>query len=140
MANSALGQEPAPGARIRVRLVATDSRLTGTYRGLQDSLLLLAQPEPRAIPLGSIAGLERSLGQRPSVAGGIVGLLLGAGAGFALGCLANPDDYGVYCGGQDDTKVIVGMTLGGILGATAGALLFKHEKWTPLTIPAPRVP
>lgn len=137
---SALAQDATPGDRIRVRLVAADSRLTGTFRGLQDTLLLLAVPEPRAIPLGSIAGLERSLGRQPSVAGGIVGLLLGAGAGFALGCLANADDYGVFCGGQDDTKVILGMTLGGLFGAAAGALLFKQEKWTPLTIPASRAP
>ena len=73
------------------------------------------------------------------MAGGVVGALLGAGAGFALGCLANQDDYGVFCGGQDDTKVIVGMTLGGILGATAGALLFKQEQWIPLAVPTPRM-
>ena len=69
------------------------------------------------------------MGKKANVGLGVLGLLLGAGVGGALGCLANKDDYGVYCGGQDDTKVIVGAALGGLAGAAAGALLFKREAW-----------
>jgi uncharacterized membrane protein YeaQ/YmgE (transglycosylase-associated protein family) len=69
------------------------------------------------------------MGRKPNVTTGIVGAILGAGVGGALGCLANKDDYGVYCGGQDDTKVIIGAVLGGLAGGAAGALLFKREGW-----------
>ena len=64
----------------------------------------------------------------------VIFVLGGAAVGGALGCLANNDDYGAYCGGQDDTKVIVGAALGGIAGAAAGALLFKKESWQTVTL------
>ena len=92
--------------------------------------------------------MELSRGRQPSVVGGLVGFLLGAAAGGAIGCAANSDDYGVYCGGQDDTRVIAGAALGGAAGAALGALLFKRERWavvdgtqvrTDPSIPIPRL-
>jgi hypothetical protein len=79
--------------------------------------------------LADITKLELSSGQKPSIAGGVVGYLLGAAAGGAVGCMANRDDYGVFCGGHDDTKVIIGAALGGAAGAALGALLFRQERW-----------
>jgi hypothetical protein len=58
-----------------------------------------------------------------SVTGAIVGAVVGAAVGGALGCLANRDDYGVFCGGQSDTKVVIGAVLGAGAGAWIGAVL-----------------
>jgi hypothetical protein len=65
--------------------------------------------------------------RRPSVVGGVVGFVLGAAAGGLVGCAANRDSYGVFCAGQNDTKVFVGAAIGGIAGATAGALIFARR-------------
>ncbi len=68
---------------------------------------------------------------------GIVGGVLGAAAGgFALGCLANRDSYGVLCGGQNDTKLAIGAVTGGLAGAALGALLGRRERWRPAALPA----
>lgn len=120
-----------PATRLRVSASSPLTQVqTGRYRALTDSALVLSGDTSQVtIPLAGITQVELSRGRKPSVAGGIVGFLLGAAAGGALGCAANSDDYGVYCGGQDDTKVIVGAALGGIAGATLGALLFRRERW-----------
>jgi hypothetical protein len=62
-----------------------------------------------------------------NVTGGIIGFVVGAAAGATVGCLANKDDYGVFCAGQNDTKVVVGALVGGVAGAAVGALLFKRH-------------
>lgn len=82
-------------------------------------------PAVHPAALGS-EGMQRAAG-RPNVTGGIIGFVVGAAAGAAVGCLANKDDYGVFCGGQDDTKVVVGAAVGGVVGAAIGALLFRRE-------------
>jgi len=126
------GQGPTLTVGTRVRVVEREPGPTrvGHYRGTALAGLLLGiDSTTLTIPRESILRLEASLGRKPNVPAGIVGLLLGVAAGGALGCLANKDDYGVYCGGQDDTKVIVGAALGGIAGGLFGALLFKTERW-----------
>jgi LytS/YehU family sensor histidine kinase len=65
----------------------------------------------------------------------VVGLLLGAAAGGVIACTANRDAYGVFCGGQDDTKLVIGAAIGGAAGATLGALLFRRERWTAVDVP-----
>ena len=120
------------GARIRVvaDTFGTGAE-TGTYQGLNGNTLRLDRGSERfVLPLGSVARLEQSLGKKPNLPAGILGMLLGAGVGGALGCLANPDDYGVFCGGQDDTKVIIGAVLGGVAGGLTGALVFPRERWS----------
>jgi membrane associated rhomboid family serine protease len=69
------------------------------------------------------------------VVGGVVGFLAGAVLGGVIGCAANRDSYGVFCGGQDDTKVFVGAALGGVAGGAVGALLFRRERWTVIAGP-----
>jgi hypothetical protein len=121
-----------PATRLRVSAASPLTQVqTGAYRALTDSALVLSRDTSQlTIPLAGITRVELSRGRKPNVATGVVGLLLGAAAGGAIGCAANSDDYGVYCGGQDDTKVIVGAALGAAAGATLGALLFKREEWS----------
>ena len=132
---AAQGPDLVVGTRVRVTTTTSVTR-TGAYRGLdQSALALQVDTATQRIPRETIAKLEQSMGRKPNVATGILGAILGAGVGGALGCLANKDDYGVYCGGQDDTKVIVGAALGGLAGGAVGALLFKKEGWREVPVP-----
>ena len=120
-----------PGTRIRVTVANPYRREVGLYRAITDTTLQLgAGATPVTIPLARIERIEQSAGRRRSLPGGIAGFVVGAAAGGAVGCLANSDDYGAFCGGQSDTKVIVGAALGGIAGAALGAVLFGGERWT----------
>lgn len=131
----AQGPDLAVGTRVRVTTTTSVTR-AGTYRGIdQAALAVQVDTTTHRIPRETIAKLEQSMGRKPNVATGILGAILGAGIGGALGCLANEDDYGVYCGGQDDTKVIVGAVIGGLAGGAAGALLFKKEGWREVPVP-----
>ena len=121
----------APGVRLRVTTAAPAARTQpGVHRGFTDSTLVLATSDGViSIPLRAVTRLEVSQDRRPSVVGGIVGLLVGGATGGLAGCAANRDSYGVFCAGQSDTKVAVGAALGGIAGAAVGALLFRRERW-----------
>ena len=111
--------EPAPSQRVRVTTVgsvagpvAGPARVTGEFQEWRDSTLVLrAEGVPRTIPLRTIEVLEVNRGRAPGPT--LAGLLLGTAVGFALGCAANRDDYGVYCGGQSDATVFTGAALGG---------------------------
>ncbi|HEX9893496.1 MAG TPA: hypothetical protein VGA78_06210 [Gemmatimonadales bacterium] len=126
-----------PRTRLRVTLASTPARVQiGSYQALTDTTLLLSAGSSRSltIPLSSISRLEWSRGRRPGVLGGVLGLILGAGVGGVVACSLNRDDYGVFCGGQDDTKVVVGAALGGAAGTVIGALLFRRERWNQLDL------
>ena len=127
----------APGARLRVTSEHRMPRIEiGRYHALTDTTLVLSRDTAiLALPLADISGGEVSRGRKPGIAGGVVGLLLGAAAGGVLACTANRDDYGVFCGGQDDTKLVIGAAIGGAAGATLGALLFRRERWTAVDVP-----
>ena len=119
------------GTRIRVTAANPFRREVGLYQAITDTTLQLSTGAASVtIPLARIDRIERSAGRRRSLPGGIVGFVIGAAAGGAAGCLTNSDDYGVFCGGQSDTKVVVGAALGGIAGAALGAVLFGGERWT----------
>jgi hypothetical protein len=118
-------------SRIRVTL-DSPATLLGTFQSLDDSLLILStRAAPLTIPLRSITRLEWSDRRKPNWLTGALGLVLGVGLGGVAGCAVNNDSYGVFCGGQDDTKVVAGAAIGGTLGAAAGALLFRREHWQP---------
>ena len=125
------------GSRSRVTVSQpANTRHTGILRAADGtSVQLQTSSESLTIPVSTITRLEQSLGKKPNATGGIIGALLGVAVGGAVGCLANKDDYGVYCGGQDDTKVIVGAVVGGLAGAAVGSLVFKKEKWREVVIP-----
>ncbi len=127
----------APGARLRVTSEHRMPRIEiGRYHALTDTTLVLSRDTAiLALPLADISGVEVSRGRKPGIAGGVVGLLLGAAAGGVIACTANRDDYGVFCGGQDDTKLVIGAAIGGAAGATLGALLFRRERWTAVDVP-----
>jgi hypothetical protein len=129
----------SPGTRLRVSVSSPGlSVQTGSYRELTDSTLVLARGESvDSIPLARITRAELSRGKKPNVIGGVVGFLLGGAAGGVLACAANRDDYGVFCGGQNDTKLMVGAALGGAAGAAVGALLFRRERWTRVELVSP---
>ena len=138
-----LAQQQAPlqlGARIRVAADTFGTGAeTGTFQGLSGNTLQMDRGSRRyALPLASVTRLEQSQGKKPNVPAGILGLVLGAGIGGTLGCLANADDYGVFCGGQDDTKVIIGAVLGGVAGGLVGALAFPRERWNVVDLPSLR--
>jgi hypothetical protein len=121
-----------PGSRLRVTAEERNPRVeTGAYRALTDTSLVLFRDNAQiALPLARISRVEVSRGRKPNVAGGIVGFLLGATAGGVVACTANRDSYGVFCGGQNDTKLVIGAALGGAAGAAIGALLFRRERWS----------
>ncbi|HET9133514.1 MAG TPA: hypothetical protein VFN90_04360 [Gemmatimonadales bacterium] len=97
-------QGPAPVALrpTRAPLTTHDSRLT----------------PPRA---------ERVASRRPNLTAGLLGFVVGGVAGAAVGCALNSDDYGVFCGGQDDTRVVVSAAIGGLVVGTAAAFLFGRR-------------
>ena len=124
------------GSRLRITTTVGPVTRIGIFQGTRDSSVLLQTPATSlTFPIGSISRVEVSSGRKLSKTGGVVGFLLGAGAGgFALGCLANRDDYGVLCGGQNDTKFVVGAVAGGLVGGAIGALLFRSERWRPVDL------
>ncbi|HET9983344.1 MAG TPA: hypothetical protein VFQ38_07145 [Longimicrobiales bacterium] len=139
LATTARAQEAprlGPGTRLRVTVVRPSAQVyTGTFGTRTDTTLVLSGgASSRSIPLSSIGRLEWSAGRKPGILGGVLGLVVGVAAGGAAGCAANRDSYGVFCGGQDDTKVVVGAALGGLAGATAGALLLRRERWRPVEL------
>ena len=121
-----------PGARLRVTSEHRIPRIeTGRYSALTDTTLVLSRDTTLLpLPRVDISRVEVSRGRKPGIVGGVVGLLVGAAAGGVIACTANRDDYGVFCGGQDDTKLVIGAAIGGAAGAALGALLFRRERWT----------
>lgn len=99
----------------------------------QDSPRLADQVAPSARLAGAAAVPATARVASPPVAahslarrgtnatGGVIGAVLGAAAGAAIGCLANEDDYGVFCAGQNDTIVVVGAALGALAGWLVGS-------------------
>ena len=119
-------QQPPP----RVRITVAESKTVGIFHSATDTTFTIKTGSGLLrFSSHDINMVERSAGRRPNVLTGTVGLIAGAAIGGAIGCAANSDDYGVFCGGQDDTKVVLGATAGGVLGGVLGALLFKRERW-----------
>jgi hypothetical protein len=105
--------------------------LGGTLESLGSRTLTLRTEErTEVIPTESIRRLEVSTGRSPSRTWAGVGVLVGGSTGaFVGGCLANKDDYGVLCGGQDDTRYVIGGVVGGLAGGILGAWLGRTERW-----------
>lgn len=117
--------------RLRVTVVRPSGQVRiARFEALTDtSLVLSSNGAAHIIPLESISRLEWSSGRPPSIFGGVLGMIVGVAAGGAMACHANRDSYGVFCGGQDDTKMVVGAGLGGVAGAALGAFLLRRDQW-----------
>jgi surface antigen len=121
-----------PGARLRVSVAGSGARpISGTLDALRDgSLVLATDGQTRAFPLATISRVEVSQGRHVSRRAVVIGAVAGGVAGALVGgCLANKDDYGVACAGQDDTKYVIGGLVGGVAGGALGAWLGKSERW-----------
>jgi hypothetical protein len=121
-----------PGARVRVTVTDPGARpLVGTLESLRgQSLVLRVDDDPYPIPRAAVRRIEVSRGRRISRRWTTLGAAAGGAAGaFVGGCLANKDDYGVLCGGQDDTKYVIGGIVGGLAGGALGAWLGRGERW-----------
>ena len=124
--------------RMRVTMVRTGTQTIGTLHSATDTSLTLSTANGLlAFSSQTIARIEQSAGRQPNIPIGIAGLIVGAVAGGAIGCAVNADSYGVFCGGQDDTKVIIGASAGALAGGLAGALLFQRERWRIVQLPLP---
>jgi hypothetical protein len=71
--------------------------------------------------------VELNARRRVNVTGLVIGAVVGAAVGGALACLANRDDYGVYCAGQNDTKVVIGAVIGAGVGGWIGGFLIPRR-------------
>ena len=120
--------------RVRVTMASDGTQTIGVLQSITDtSLVLRSENGLLSFSPRNLARIEQSAGRKPNVTMGVVGLVAGAAVGGVIGCAVNSDSYGVFCGGQDDTKVVVGASLGGIAGGMLGALLFKRERWEPFS-------
>lgn len=133
-------QDPVaePGDRIRVTLLPGQEPRVGVLEGLRSQeITFRIGSSTETAPLARVKLLEVSRGHRPGLLGGILGAVLGVGVGGVVGCLANKDDYGVFCAGQSDTKVAVGALAGALAGGALGAWLGRRERWIAVPIPRP---
>ncbi|HSK17765.1 MAG TPA: hypothetical protein VK912_01395 [Longimicrobiales bacterium] len=115
--------EPAGSAAARVTRLSPDATLRwdALYpSGMTPSTVTGA--DLRIAPLPTLR-IESDSDRTWSMTGAVVGAIAGAAIGAAVGCLANRDDYGVFCGGQSDTKVVIGALVGAGAGAWIGAVL-----------------
>ena len=134
-----LGVETSSAQRVRVTMAGAQT--VGVLHSQTDTTITLSTSSGLmhfSTPL--VMRLEQSQGRRPNAVTGVIGMLLGAAVGGVAGCAFNSDDYGVFCGGQDDTKVAVGAVAGGVAGGLAGALLFKRERWQQIPLVSSRNP
>jgi hypothetical protein len=134
------GATMQPGARVRVTVSEAHERtLVGTLESLKDEgLVLQVDGRPLTIPVESIRRVEVSRGRRASARWTALGAVAGGTVGaLGAGCLANKDDYGVLCAGQDDTKYLIGGLVGGLAGGALGAWLGRDAKWDRVDLQRP---
>ncbi|MGH7567877.1 MAG: glycine zipper 2TM domain-containing protein [Gemmatimonadales bacterium] len=136
----AVAQEPAPlaaGARVRLFWAdpATKARV-GVFKGLENGALLLHSGGPtRPFPVSTLARLEVSRGRTTSRLGLVLGVIVGGAVGLGAGCLASPDDYGVFCGSTNGSeKVVLGTALGAVVGAVIGSRIGRGDRWEPVDL------
>jgi len=126
----------ASGNRVRVTTATPAATVRiGTVQAFDgDTLTLRSAGSSIEIPRSVITRIERSEGRKPNLIAAAIGLVIGATAGGAVGCSANRDDYGVFCGGQSDATVAVGTAIGAATGAVLGGFLFRQERWRELKL------
>jgi hypothetical protein len=132
------------GSRVRVTTVpASPGRRIGTLVSLDRDTLRWSRWDTTsviAVPVASVARLERSTGRRSNTGrGAMIGGLIGAGFGLFVGIAAATDNSGFLQVGVDDIAAVTG--IGGAAGAGVGAIigsLSRRDRWEPVSL-TPRV-
>jgi hypothetical protein len=132
------------GSRVRVTTVpASPGRRIGILVSLDRDTLRWSRWDTTsviAVPVASVARLERSTGRRSNTGrGAMIGGLIGAGFGLFLGIAASTDNSGWWEVGADDIAAVTAIVGAG--GAGVGALigsLSKRDRWEPVPL-TPRV-
>jgi hypothetical protein len=126
------------GSRVRVTTSpATPGRRIGTLVSLDTDTLRWSRWDTTsviAVPVPSVARLERSTGRRSNTGrGAMIGGLIGAGFGLFLGIAASTDDG--WDVGVDDMAAVTGIVgAGGLgVGAIIGSLS-KRDRWEPVPL------
>jgi hypothetical protein len=132
------------GDQLRVRSGGGSARYAVVEAGRDTLLLERHAGGPRiSLALADIRSLERSTGPRSRGQGmarhGAIGWLLGTGVGVGLGLVAGDDPPNrIVSFSAGDKALAAGLifgTLGGIIGAVAGAAT-PGEAWEPVRLPA----
>jgi hypothetical protein len=144
---SSLYAQIDPGARIRVRMATSPSRLlVGTVDSIWDNSLSLRVEDPSKVvivPLDAISTLElsngrHSLGRKGATVGGVVGLLTGLGVGIATYETCDPNGFSDLCEVGNITRPLLYAVFGAAAGIGAGGLVgarFHADTWAPVSVP-----
>lgn len=131
--------EADSGSRIRITVNQPSKRLfTGTLVSVDaDSLRFTDTTGVAAVPIASVARLERSRGRRSNAGrGALIGGLIGGGAGLLLGIAASAEEGNIVEVGPEEIVVVTAIM--GAAGAGLGALIgsaSKRERWEPMPVP-----
>ncbi len=141
---SATSASLAPGERVRLRLLGSGKKVTGTIESAAPDAIAVrprntTQP-PLKLTLSQIDELEVARGRRSrwpegAIIGFVPGALLLGAAGYALSC----DDYNASC--NTETALVVGL-VGGAATAGLGALVglaIKTDRWVKVPVRKPHV-
>ena len=131
------------GARVRVTAHSIPGRRIGSLVSLDGDSLRYTRWDTSsvvAVPLESVARLERSIGRRSNTGrGATLGALIGGGFGLFLGIAASTDNSGWWEVGPEE--IAAATAVAGVAGAGLGAVigsLSKRDRWEPVTL-TPRV-
>lgn len=126
--SSAAAQQAAPQAEDVVATAAASSR-NGVRSADPWRVQVIGSPVAVVVdPAVHPADVEMNARRKVSVTGLVIGAVVGAAVGGALACFANKDDYGVYCAGQNDTKIVIGAVLGAGVGGWIGGVLIPRRR------------
>ena len=145
MTVAAAGEEIPPGTRVRVNGRGSMGTITGSLVGIDGRRVTVRDAHgERSLALRDITGIDvsRKPGRRGKYA--LVGMAVGAAAGFVLGAATNPDgckpspeSYCLFGPGpffsDNESGAMVGVPLG-LVGAAIGALA-GGERWKPADDP-----
>ena len=121
-----------PGKRVRIKAPSVfDRPLVGSIVTVSaDSLVLRSEKQstPLTIPLASVTNLEVSWARESNAGkGSVIGLLAGAGIGFAIGSTKGP--FGDTGSKETGAGLAALFGLGGLmLGGTIGSTI-RTEEW-----------
>jgi hypothetical protein len=126
--SSAAAQQAAQQTEVVVETAAVSSR-DGVQTVDPWRVQVIGSPVAVVVdPTVRPADVEMNARRKVSVTGLVIGAVVGAAVGGALACFANKDDYGVYCAGQNDTKIVIGAVIGAGVGGWIGGVLIPRRR------------